>query len=108
MGRQRAHENLMHREQDARHLYGFAAQHARMLKHNEDVKAGRPVTPEDRAHARDLAERIATDGAAAAEDIFGEPEAPVGPATSMDSADDLSTSDFLRAMAAPQDHTHNT
>jgi hypothetical protein len=70
-----------------------------MLKHNEDVKAGRPVTPEDRAHARDLAERIATDGAAAAEDIFSGPEtSETAPAV-----EDMSGADFLDAISPSQD-----
>ena len=100
MGRQRAHENATHREQDARHLYGFAAEHARMLKHNEDVKSGRPVTPEDRAHDRNLAERVATEGAAAAADIFSSPETPVETAAAVE---DISGEDFLSAISTPRD-----
>jgi len=100
MGRQRVHENATHRDQDARHLYGFAAHHARMLKHNADVKAGNPVTPEDRAHARDIEERVATEGAAAAADIFTAPEAPSEVCTA---DNDISGEDFLSAISTPRD-----
>ena len=67
---------------------------------NEDVKEGRPVTPEARAHARDIDERVATEGAAAAADIFTAPEAPLEPAPS---GDDISGEDFLSAISTPRD-----
>ena len=100
MGRQRAHENLMHREQDARHLYGFAAEHARMLKHNEDVKEGKPVTPEERAHARDLDERVATEGEATAADFLSAPETPVEVSTD---DGDISGEEFLNDITSPRE-----
>jgi len=99
MGRQRKHENAAHRDQDARHS-GFAAEHARMLKHNEDVAAGLPTTPEDRARARDLAEQVEAHGAEAVADILSSPEAPIeSPAT----GDDISGEDFLSDISTPRE-----
>lgn len=102
MGRQRSAENARHRDQDARHNFGFgfSMRHAKALKeHNDAVIAGKPVTAEERAHARDIAERVETHGEAAAADIFSSP--------SVESADpaqanDQDVDDFLGAMAAPE------
>jgi hypothetical protein len=101
MGRQRVAENARHRDQDARHTFGFgfALRHAAALKeHNEAVISGKPVTAEDRAHARDLEERVETHGAAAAADIFSSPSIESG---SPAGANEEDADDFLRAMATP-------
>jgi hypothetical protein len=96
IGRQRAAENARHRDQDARHG-GFAAQHARMLLHNADVKAGRPVDPASRAFARDLKERAATEGAEAAADFLSSPETP---AESQPTGSHISADQFLEDISS--------
>lgn len=99
MGKKASHDAARHRRQDARHIT-FAMQHSRALAHNKALREGKPVTAEGRAHARDLAERVATEGAAAAADIFTAPEAPLEPAPA---GDDISGEDFLSAISTPRD-----